>query len=83
MKYAIMENGVVKNIARSNRALAANWVQLPADSPVQVGDCRRDGCFYAPDGSMRMTPEMAAAAKQIAALQEELTAAKILLGMQA
>lgn len=81
MKYAMVEDGVVTNIAEGSRAMARSWVQLPAGSPAAIGDRYAGGCFFAPDGSMRLPPETAETARQIAALQEELAAARILLGV--
>lgn len=71
MKYAIVENGIVSNIAVSNRPLAAGWQAIPTGVPVAIGDTFSGGMFYAPDGSARMSPEMAAANAKIAALEEQ------------
>ena len=58
MKYAIIENGVVVNIAVSNRQIAANWVAIPIGCPVAIGDTYASGCFYDAGGNLRLPPEM-------------------------
>ena len=65
MKYAIIENGVVTNIAVSSRPLAANWAAIPVGCPVAIGDRYEAGVFYSPDGLMRTPPELAAAINAI------------------
>ena len=71
MRYAIIEDGVVVNIAVSNRPLKAGWQAIPTGMPVAIGDTFSGGMFYAPDGSARMSPEMAAANAKIEALEEQ------------
>lgn len=46
MKYAIIENGIVVNIAVSNAPLAANWVD---GSGAQIGDEYVGGEFVRPE----------------------------------
>lgn len=58
MNYAIIEDGIVVNIAVSNRQLKANWVAIPIGSPVAIGDTYKNGCFYSPEGELRLSPEM-------------------------
>ena len=72
MKYAIVENGIVVNIAESNWALADNWVIIPIGSPVLICDTYDGRLFYAPDGSVRMTPEQEYAANRINTLEAQL-----------
>lgn len=57
MRYAIIHDGVVTNIAVSHRQLANNWVPIPVGMPVALGDAHEGGLFIAPDGRMRLTPE--------------------------
>ncbi|WRH62028.1 MAG: hypothetical protein RSE12_16900 [Fuscovulum sp.] len=37
MRYAIIENGIVANIALADAPLAENWIELPEDSEAQIG----------------------------------------------
>ena len=69
MKYAIIENGIVTNIAVGLRPLTANWAAIPTGCPAAVGDRYENGCFYAPEGSLRMMPETA---QVVAALEAML-----------
>jgi hypothetical protein len=45
MKYAIIENGVVTNVALSDKALESNWVQ---SDTAAIGDLYADGQFTKP-----------------------------------
>ena len=45
MKYAIIENGIVTNIAVSNAPLADNWI---ASESARIGDEYKGGQFTAP-----------------------------------
>lgn len=72
MKFAIIEDGVVVNIADSNRALATNWILIPIGSAVSIGDTYDGRLFYAPDGSVRLTPEQAYSANRISELEAQL-----------
>ena len=45
MKYAIIENGIVTNIAAANAPLADNWI---ATESARIGDEYKDGQFTAP-----------------------------------
>jgi len=82
MKYAIVENGMVLNMAESSRPLESSWVLTPIGSLVSIGDSYDGQLFFAPDGSVRMTPEQAYMQQRIMALEEELAAAKQMLGMK-
>ena len=57
MKYAIVENGIVMNIAVSNRPVAANWHAIPTGCPVAIGDSYDGELFRSPAGDVRMTAE--------------------------
>lgn len=45
MRYAIIENGAVTNTPVSDVALADNWVEIPSDVTVNIGDFYKDGEF--------------------------------------
>lgn len=60
MRYAVIENEAVANIASSSMQLAANWAAIPIGMPVAIGDAYSAGCFYAKDGTLRITPEQRA-----------------------
>lgn len=68
MNYAIIENGLVVNIAVSNRQLEANWAAIPTGCPVVIGDSYDGSVFKSPEGVMRMPPETAAVASMFDAL---------------
>lgn len=71
MKYAIVKNGVVVNIASANRALSADWVQAPIGAGVSIGD-RWDGAmFYDASNSPRLTPEAQATQEYIKNLEQD------------
>lgn len=69
MRYAIIENDIVVNIAISNNKIAANWIAIPTGCPVGIGDSYNDGCFYDVEGNMRKTPELDVAMKMIEELE--------------
>ena len=68
MVYAVIRDGVVVNIVSSYTAMGSNWQAVPVNCPVAIGDTYRDGCFYSPEGEMRMSPETAALAMAFDAL---------------
>ena len=57
MKYAIIENGIVVNIAIANRPLSNMWIQIPIRASVSIGDTWDGSMFYDQDGNPRITPE--------------------------
>lgn len=57
MRYAIVENGIVTNIAVSNRPLAGTWHAIPTGCPVDIGDTFDGSLFRSPDGEIRLTAE--------------------------
>ena len=63
MKYAILNNEndrSVVNIAESAYQVETLWREIPSNMPVAIGDTMgADGAYYAPDGSMRLSPELA------------------------
>lgn len=71
MKFAIIENGIVVNIAEGTHALTAKWVPISAGCPVAIGDTYAGGIFYDEEGVERLTPEQRKAAERIAELEEE------------
>lgn len=58
MRFAIVKNGIVVNIAISGHPLTAEWIAISVGCPVEIGDTYSGGVFYAPDGNMRMSPEV-------------------------
>lgn len=46
MKFAIIENGIVKNIALSNDPINENWIQ---SDDAKIGDLYADGKFTTPE----------------------------------
>lgn len=72
MRYAIVKDGKVINIAVSGHPLAADWVAVPVGCPVCIGDTYSDGVFYAPEGNMRMSPEVEMIYKMFAAQNAEV-----------
>lgn len=69
MKYAIVENGEVINIAEGNRAINSKWIPIPVGSSVSIGDTYDGQLFYSPDGRVRMTPEQAYIAEKLEACE--------------
>ena len=57
MIYAILNEtqDKVENVAESYIALKANWIQVPANVPVAIGDSYDGTSFYSPSGEMRMS----------------------------
>lgn len=76
MKYAILDGGVVINIVVSNRPLSASWVAIPIGCPAAIGDKYVNGCFYAPDETMRMSPEQMISNQKIAEQAAEIESLK-------
>ena len=58
MVYAIVEDGNVVNIAESTRQIEPNWYAVPIGSPVGIGDSYDGKFFYAPDGTLRLSPDV-------------------------
>jgi len=48
MKYAIIENNIVKNVARANEPLDSNWI-LIEDQIVNIGYTYNNGSFIEPE----------------------------------
>ena len=61
MVYAILNENLdtVENIAESYLALEPNWIQIPANVPVSIGDTYSGSMFYSPNGIQRVSPEVA------------------------
>ena len=58
MNYAIIENGIVVNIAVSVQPLKSNWVAISSGTRVMIGDTYDGDMFYDPDGNVRLSPEV-------------------------
>lgn len=78
MKYAIIENDIVVNIAVSNIQIAANWIAIPIGCPVGIGDSYKEGCFYDANGNIRYSQSNALMQLRIKELESE----KLLLSAQ-
>ena len=63
MRYAIVENGAVINMAEANAPLAGNWIQSDAAA---IGDLYADGLFTKP------LPDTSAAAAGMRAERDNL-----------
>lgn len=72
MNYAIIENGVVANIAASDSALAANWIQ---SDTARIGDTYSNGVFTTPPAAPAPVPEVVTRrqAKQALAISGKLS----------
>ena len=65
MRYAIVENGIVINMAEANAPLAANWIQ---SETAAIGDLCADGVFT------KLLPDTSAAAAGIRSERDNLLA---------
>jgi len=70
MRYADIGDGVVKNIAESNRPLNVNWVALAEGATVSIGDTYKNGVYYDPKGAARLMPDTALVAGMLEAMME-------------
>lgn len=79
MRYAIVENNIVKNIISLDLKNAKDFPSAVSigDIPVFMGDTYENGRFYR-DGALVLT----STEQRIADLEKELAAAKILLGVE-
>ena len=75
MTYAILneEHTMVENIAESYIALNENWIQVPANVDIYIGDIFDGKMFYDPQGKMRVSPEIEQAQIKIKELEEDNT----------
>ena len=55
MKFAIVENDIVTNVAEGLMPLDANWHEIPIDVPVAIGDTFDGQAFYDENKEMRMS----------------------------
>lgn len=55
MRFAIVENEIVTNVAEGLMPLAANWHEIQTDVPVAIGDKFDGQAFYDEKGNMRMS----------------------------
>ena len=57
MTYVVLNKAhdTVENIAESRMALDVNWIQIPTDLPVSIGDSFDGAMFYSPSGELRMS----------------------------
>ena len=54
MRYAVIENGVVVNVALADAPLAANWIQ---SDTAAIGDLYADGAFAKPPTQQTPVPD--------------------------
>lgn len=78
MKYAIIENKVVDNIVVASYPAESNWMEIPTDLPVHIGDSYDTMHYYDSDGNIRRTPSDRVICSRINELENE----KILLNAQ-
>ena len=71
MIYAVIENELVTNVVESNIQLDANWIAVPINSPVSIGDKYINGCFYDEYDIMKQAPELQVATNRIAELEAQ------------
>lgn len=73
MVYAILNKTLdkVENVAESYMALDTNWIQIPANTSVSIGDSYDGRMFYDPEGELRVTPEVEQAQIRIKELEQE------------
>jgi len=67
MKYAIIENNIVTNIAKSESALADNWI---ASETAAIGDSYENGEFIKPPASPTPIPAVVSRFQARAALYQ-------------
>lgn len=79
MRYAIIKDGIVANIAESNKPLTSEWKSIPDGMPVSKGDTYSGGLFKAANGTVRLTPEQQYSDNRIAAIEETVATIKTLL----
>lgn len=60
MKYAILDNeNNVVNIAESSYQVDKSWIEIPSNTPVQIGDKLGDNrAYYDSEGNLRLSPEV-------------------------
>lgn len=73
MIYAILNeiHDTVENVAESYMALDTNWIQVPTNAPVSIGDTYDGRMFYSPEGELRVAPEVEATQTRVKELEEE------------
>lgn len=73
MIYAILNETLttVENIVESHRAFEENWIQVPTNAPVSIGDTYNYSMFYSPDGELRVSPEIKVAQDRIKELEQD------------
>lgn len=72
MTYAIVENGVVTNIADAINQVEPNWYLIPIGARIGIGDTFNGALFFDPEGNVRFTPEQVEAYKVIQAQAAEI-----------
>lgn len=55
MRFAIVQENKVINIAESNYPLTVDWHQIDNGVPVGIGDVYDGQAFYSPEGDIRMS----------------------------
>lgn len=79
MTYAIVENGIVINIAESTKPIEPNWYAVPIGASVGIGDTCNGQMFFDPEGNIRYTPEQEQANKLISEQAAEIESLKVAL----
>lgn len=55
MRFAIVKDGKVTNIAESNHPLTADWIQIDNGTPVGIDDIYDGNVFFSPELELRMS----------------------------
>ena len=79
MTYAIVEDGIVANIAEATKPIEPNWIPVQIGARVGIGDTYNGEMFYDQDGNARLTPEQEHANKIITEQATEIESLKVAL----
>lgn len=55
MRFAIVEENKVVNVAEGSYPLTVDWIQIDNGVPVGIDDTYDGQAFYSPEGEMRMS----------------------------
>ena len=74
MKYAILDdNNNVVNIAESAYQIETNWIEIPSNTPVCIGDkLGKNNAYYDSEGNLRLSPEVQSYSEKLQ-LEKDIT----------
>lgn len=72
MIFAIVENGIVVNIAFGHAPLDQNWYLVPTGMIIDIGDTFDGNAFYDPDGNLRFTKDTSYVQENVDKLQSDV-----------